>query len=148
LDQWLDDGLKSNGSSTMRLEAEGHPPVVNPSEQEVRAMILSLQRGHTSFASLTDEAGNYIQVAGGRPWCAIERRRLTPPKHERAFQETPKPKYMDGAKLSTGAGEISLRHDEWFLLKDAADIVVAFLQHDAIPARVKWRSMNQTLGLS
>lgn len=126
----------------MRLEAEGQPPVVAPSEEQVRAVILGLQRGRTSFASLTDEAGNYIQVAGSRPWCVIERRQLAPPKHERAFQETPKPKYMDGARLSTGTGDIALRHDEWFLLKDAADIVVAFLRHDAIPERVKWRSTD------
>lgn len=70
-----------------------------------------------------------------------------PLSHERAFQETLKPKYKDGAKLQTGAGEISLKHDEWFLLKDAAEMVVAFFRRDDFPARVQWRSMNELLGL-
>jgi hypothetical protein len=133
--------------STMRLETEGQVVIENPSEELVRAIILGLQQGGSTFASLTDEAGNYIQVAGSRPWCVIERRHLKPLKHERAFQETPKPKYKDGAKLSTGAGELSLKHDEWFLLKDAAELAVSFLRQEEVPARVQWRSMNEMLGL-
>ncbi|WP_454796739.1 hypothetical protein [Novosphingobium lindaniclasticum] len=135
-------------SSTMLLEAEGQPLVQNPSEEQVRTVVLKLQRGGTSFASLTDEAGDYIQVAGSRPWCVLERRRFKPPQHERAFQETPTPKYKDGAKIMTGAGEIVLKHDEWFLLKDAAEVFVAFLHKNPTPARVKWRSMNEMLGLT
>lgn len=134
--------------SAMLLEAEGQPPIQNPSEEQVRALVLSLRVGETSFASLTDELGDYVQIAGSRPWCVIERRRPKLLQHERAFQETPTPKYKDGAKLRTGAGDISLNHDEWFLLKDAAEVFVAFLRKDAFPAHVKWRSMNETLGLS
>ncbi len=134
--------------SAVLLEAEGLSPIQNPSEEQVRDLILSLKVGRTSFASLTDGAGNYVQVAGNLPWCLIEHRRLSPLRHERAFQETPKPKYLDGAKLRTGAGDISLQHDEWFLLKDAAEICVAFLRKDPFPPHVNWRSMNETLGLS
>lgn len=133
--------------SAMKLEAEGQLAIENPSEELVRAMFLGLQQGGPTFASLTDEAGNYIQVAGSRPWCLIERRQLKPLKHERAFQETPRPQYKDGAKLSTGAGEISLKHDEWFLLEDAAEVAVSFLRHEEVPAHVKWRSMNEMFGL-
>jgi len=134
-------------SAPKLLEAEGQFAVENPSEEQVRAVVLGLQRGNTTFASLTDGAGNYMQVAGSRPWCVIERRRLQPLKHERAFQDTPNPKYMDGAKLLTGAGGIALKQDEWFLLKDAAELFVAFLHNDALPTRVRWRSMNETMGL-
>ncbi|MFC3444098.1 hypothetical protein ACFOKF_23420 [Sphingobium rhizovicinum] len=48
----------------------------------------------------------------------------------------------------TGAGEIVLKHDEWFLLKDAAEVFAAFLHKDLMPARVKWRSMNEMFGLT
>ena len=132
----------------MLLEAKGQPPVQNPTEEQIRALVLNLRVGGAFFASLTDEVGDYIQIAGSRPWCVIERRRLKPLQHERAFQATPTPKYNDGAKLQTGAGSITLRHDEWFLLKDAADVFAAFLRKDAFPAHVQWRSMNKTLGLS
>ena len=43
--------------STMKLEAEGQLTIENPSEALVRAMILGLQQGGSTFASLTDEAG-------------------------------------------------------------------------------------------
>lgn len=133
--------------SYMLLEAEGQPPIRNPSEEQVRALVLSLRIGETSFASLTNGTGDYVQVAGNRPWCVIEHRRVEPLQHDRAFQETPVPKYKDGAKLRTGAGDIALKHDEWFLLKDAAEVLVAFLRKDGFPAYVKWRSMNETLGV-
>lgn len=134
-------------SSAMFLDGEGRTPIRDPSEDQVRELVLGLQIGQTSFASLTDEAGNYVQVAGSRPWCTVERRRASPLSHEKAYQVTPRPKYKDGAKLRTGAGDISLNHDEWFLLKDAAEIFVAFLRRDAFPTQVNWRSMNETLGL-
>ena len=98
--------------SAVLLEAEGLSPIHNPTEEQVRDLILSLKLGKISFATFTDPAGDYVQVAGSRPWCVIERRRLAPLEHERAFQETPKPKYLDGAKLRTGAGDLSLQHDE------------------------------------
>lgn len=132
----------------MLLEAQEQPPVRNPSENEVRTLVLSLRVGAISFASITDETGDYVQVAGSRPWCVIERRSLRPVRHERAFQETPTAKYKDGAKLRTGAGEISLQHDEWFLLKDAAEVFVAFLKRDAFPGHVRWRPMNESFGLN
>ncbi|MES3110434.1 hypothetical protein [Sphingomonas aurantiaca] len=135
-------------ASSMLLEAEGQPPIVDPSEEQVRALVLGLRVGETSFASLTDEAGNYVQLAGSRPWCVIEYRRLKPLQHDRAFQDTPTPKYKDGAKIKTGAGDISLRQDEWFLLKNGAEVLAAFLRKDRFPANVQWRSMTETLGLS
>ena len=136
------------GVSPMIFEAKGQPPVQNATEEQVRALVLDLRVGGAFFASLTDEAGNYIQIAGSRPWCVIECRRLKPLQHVRAFQATPTPKYNDGAKLQSGAGSITLRHDEWFLLKDAADIFAAFLRKDDFPAHVQWRSMNERLGLN
>ena len=132
---------------TIVLEVEGRLAVESPSKEQIRAAVISLERGGSTFACLTDKDGNYIQAAGSRPWCLVERRRLRPLEHQRAFQETPNPKYKDGAKLSTGAGEIVMRHDEWFLLKDAADLFVAFLEEEPLPAHVNWRSMNETLGL-
>ena len=132
----------------MLLEAEAQQPIRDPSEEQIRETVLGLRLGKTSFVSLSDVAGNYVQVAGSRPWCVIEHRQLEPLKHERAFQETPMPKYQDGAKLRTGAGDISMKHDEWFLLKDAAEIFVAFYRGNANPPHVKWRSMGDVLGLS
>lgn len=40
-----------------------------------------------------------------------------------------------------------MAHDEWFLLKDAAEIVSAFYNQDDFPRHVQWRSMNEMLDL-
>jgi hypothetical protein len=127
----------------MTLEGEGLASVVEPTEDQVRAAVLGLNRLGTSFVSITDETGGYVQAAGSRPWCVLERRRIEPFRHDRAFQDTPVPKYNDGAKIRTGAGEITLKSDEWFLLKDAAEVFVAFLHREAGPPEVQWRSLNE-----
>ena len=50
----------------MRFEVENKPPIEGPSARRVRAGILSLRnRGRSSFATLTDERGNYLLAAGG-----------------------------------------------------------------------------------
>ena len=127
----------------MVLESEGLTPISNPSEDQVRQAVRGLSRMKPSFVALTDEVGNYVQAAGDRPWCVLERRRVEPFLHERAFQHTPVPKYNDGAKIRTGAGEITLKSDEWFLLKDAAEVFVAFLHREAESPQVQWRSLNE-----
>ncbi len=40
-----------------------------------------------------------------------------------------------------------MKHDEWFLLKDAADIFAAFLNRQPFPEKVEWRSMNEMFGI-
>jgi hypothetical protein len=127
----------------MILESEGVAPISHPSVDQVRQAVLGLSRMRPSFVALTDEVGNYVQAAGDRPWCVLERRRVEPLLHQRAFQHTPIPKYKDGAKISTGAGEITMKFDEWFLLKDAAEVFVAFLHREAEPPQVQWRSLNE-----
>jgi hypothetical protein len=131
----------------MVLEGEGVAPVYDPQENQVRELVLGLRRAGPSFVSLTDRDGNYVQAAGDRPWCLVERREVGPPNHYRAFQNTPIPKYNDGAKIRTGAGDIEVRSDEWFLLKDAEEILVSFLRGHEYPPQVCWRSMNEVLGI-
>lgn len=131
----------------MILEGEGLAPIAQPSEAQVRDLVTSLASPRSSFASLTDEAGNYLQVAGGRPWCVVERREVSPLRHRRAYTESGRRPYADGAKIRSGAGEILLRADEWLLLKQAAELFAAFLAGRTFPDFVRWRSMNSSLGL-
>jgi hypothetical protein len=129
------------------LEVEHREPKHEPTVDEIKAVVTALGTSGSTFASLTNPEGGYLQVAGRRPWCVIERRVFNPTEHSRAFQDTPNPKYNDGAKLRTGAGDITLKHDEWFLLKDAAEIFEAFRTGAQLPAQVKWRSMNEMFDL-
>jgi len=131
----------------MVLEVEGRNSIVNPTEDQVVSAISELRSHGPSFASLTDERGNYVQVAGGRPWCMVEWRQVKPLVHSRATSEGVRRPYEDGAMLNFSAGPIPLRSDEWLLLKQASEIFVAFLRRETLPASVQWRSINSTLGI-
>jgi len=129
------------------LEAEGMSPVQAPTEEQIRAFVLSLAMPKPTFASLTDNSGNYVQVVGGRPWCMVEWRQVDPLIHRRANSEAVRRPYKDGATIRSGAGEIILRADEWLLLKQAADIFAAFHAGKSFPEFVRWRTINEKLGL-
>ncbi|WP_404338424.1 hypothetical protein AB2M62_05870 [Sphingomonas sp. MMS12-HWE2-04] len=132
----------------MKLEAEGMAPIAEPSEDQVRNLVLSLAMPRPTFASLNDAHGNYIQVAGGRPWCMVEWRQANPLVHYGATAKAVRSPYKDGAKIRSGAGEIALQADEWLLLKQAAELFLAFRAGKQFPDFVRWRTMNSKLGLS
>jgi len=131
----------------MQLDIEGKATIEQPEREVVLAAVLGLNRPSPTYLCLTHRNGDYLQAVGARPWCRVEMRVQTPLQHSCAFQDTPNPKYADGAKLVSGAGEITMAHDEWFLLKDAAEIFSAFYDRSSFPANVQWRSMNEMLDL-
>lgn len=58
----------------MRLECEGKAPIDDVSSEKVCRAVKALKSfGPSSFASLTDERGDYLQVAGGGVTCMLER---------------------------------------------------------------------------
>jgi hypothetical protein len=123
----------------MLLEMENCPPVHYPSKQQVRDAVLSIDRLGPTYGSLSNESGDYVQVAGGRPWCMAEWRRHSPIEHKRATTAINRKPYVDGARIHFTAGPVQLREDEWLLRKQAADIFVAFLNSTPFPAYVEWR---------
>lgn len=126
---------------SMRLEIQNKPAKENPSERQLRKAILSLRSyGPSSFASLTDENGNYLQIGGGGITCLIERRDAVTGTHYRAYQKQKNINYPDGTLLVFGAGSIALLSDEWFSSTVSADIFVAFLLRQALPSDVYWRA--------
>ena len=132
----------------MWLQLEGGGRVDTPSDWFLRDAIMMLRNeGPISFAILTDKQGNYTQVAGGALGCVVERRVLKPLNHDRAHKDAADPAHLDGDRLKSGAGEISLRPDEWFTLEEAADIMLTFFKKKAWPSYVRWRSMNETFGI-
>jgi len=132
----------------MWLEIEGDRVIEGVTEQQLRAAISALRnQGPWSFAILTDEEGNYIQIAGGDAGCTIERRQLKPLYHMRAYREDPGDGHKDGDKLKSGAGDIELKHDEWFTKDEALAVFIAFHERASYPEFVCWRSMNQMFGL-
>jgi hypothetical protein len=127
----------------MRLEVESRPPIDNATEAQVRTAVLGLRSyGPSSFASMTDEAGNYLQVAGGGVTCMLEMRDASTGRHYRAYHDVDRPTHPDGTLLVFGGGEIALRADEWFAAPLVADAFVSFLKGEKLPSSIKWRDVT------
>jgi hypothetical protein len=130
----------------MKLEVEGRPTIENVSLGQLRSAIRALRSyGPTSYASLTDGSGNYLQVAGGGVTCMMEKRDTSIGRHFRAYQDKRNPVFADGTILAFGGGEIKLMSDEWFNSTDVEETFAAFLSVKELPPRVKWRDMTDIL---
>ncbi|MFM0076869.1 hypothetical protein PQQ86_37600 [Paraburkholderia sediminicola] len=124
----------------MKLEVEGKPEVQEPRESQVSKAIKSLKSyGPSSYASLTDARGNYVQVAGGGVTCMVERYDAMSRKRLRAFHDEPSAVRPDGTILSFRAGNIPMRSDEWFMSNQVAEVFAAFLKGETFPGYVRWR---------
>lgn len=124
----------------MRFEVEGKAPVDAPRESAIRRGIKSLRSyGPSSFASLTDIDGNYIQVGGGGVTCLVERYFAASKERLRAFHDRPSPVRPDGTLLVFRGGQIALKSDEWFLAGQVEEIFLTFLSGADFPRYLSWR---------
>ena len=124
----------------MRLEAEKLAPIENVTAKRLRAIILKLRHyGPSSFAALTDDDGNYLQVAGGGVTCMLERREASTGQTWRAFTNARSKAFPDGTILAFGGGELKLLADEWLMAPLVADAFEAFLHGRPLPEAILWR---------
>lgn len=67
----------------MRLDAEGHESLLNPSWDQIEAILTTINPRAHSFFTLSDPGGSYVQAAGARLRLTIEYRdaRSTPFQH-------------------------------------------------------------------
>jgi|ERR1700744_2778510 len=130
----------------MRLEVEKQTPIDKVTEKQLLSAIAGLRSyGPSSFASLTDEHGNYLQVAGGGVTCMLERRDAVSGRHFRGYKDERSKVFPDGTALVFGGGEIHLAADEWFSSKEISEVFTAFLHGANWPSSVNWRDMTALL---
>ncbi|BEU75074.1 hypothetical protein MAFF211271_46290 (plasmid) [Ralstonia syzygii subsp. indonesiensis] len=124
----------------MNFDVEGKATIIDPKVGQIKRAIKALKSyGPSSYASLTDEGGRYVQVAGGGITCMVERFDPQMGERLRAFHDKPNPVYPDGTILSFRAGNIPMKSDEWFKSDQVAEIFVSFLRGSEFPAYVSWR---------
>ncbi|MCO5410797.1 hypothetical protein [Ralstonia mojiangensis] len=124
----------------MKLEVEGKAGISNPTAAQVARAIRSLKSyGRSSYASLTNESGSYVQVAGGGVSCMVELFDTPTAVRSRAFHDKPNAARPDGTILVFGAGNIPLRSDEWFMANQVVEIFLAFHAAARFPSYVSWR---------
>ncbi|QWT22155.1 hypothetical protein KPL74_09120 [Bacillus sp. NP157] len=130
----------------MRLEIEKKPTIDDATAAQLHCAIMALRSyGPSSFASLTDGAGNYVQVAGGGVTCMLERRDAATGRHFRGYKDQKSKVFPDGTVLVFGGGEVRLSADEWFTAQEVEGVFVAFLGSSELPSSVKWRDITAIL---
>lgn len=127
----------------MRFQRENCKPVDAPSE---RKLALELSRTRMSFATLSGEGNQYIQVAGGPGLFLLERHEVDG-THYRAFQKTAVVSHPDGTALMFSGGCVPMAQREWFLLQQVVDAFVAYAVGREFPADIQWNSVDLSAGL-
>jgi hypothetical protein len=124
----------------MLLACEGKPSIQNPKPSQIRKALLALRSyGPSSYASLTNDTGSYIQVAGGGVSCLIELYQADTRKRLRAYGDAQNKACPDGTLLVFRAGEIPMMADEWFMANQVAEAFCCFLEGQDFPAGIHWR---------
>ncbi|WP_244786040.1 hypothetical protein [Cupriavidus pauculus] len=124
----------------MKLEIEGKASISNPTAVLIVRTIRSLKSyGRSSYASLTNESGSYVQVAGGGVSCMVEQFDAPTEVRSRAFHNKPNAARPDGTVLVFGAGNLPMRSDEWFMANQVVEIFFAFHSNAPFPGYVRWR---------
>lgn len=95
--------------------------------------------GPCSFAFLTNANGDYVQVAGGRVTCMVERYIADDKRRFRAYHDKPNPVYPDGTILAFRGGNLTMKPDERFMSSKVIEIFVSFLEGQEFPSFVHWR---------
>jgi hypothetical protein len=130
----------------LRLEVEKRQPIEAVTKAQVRAAITGLRSyGPSSFASISDKLGNYVQVAGGGVTCMLERHESATGKQYRGFKQDRSKVFQDGTILAFGGGEVKLNSDEWFTASEALEVFISFLDGGEFPKYIKWRDITDML---
>lgn len=130
------------GIDFMLLQVENKPARKNPRPVDVqRALSMLRSYGPSSYASLTDMQGSYLQVGGGGLTCVLERRDAVDGRQYRAHVDTPRLVHPDGTMLTFGGGAIPLQADEWIPVSLVTEAFIAFLGHATLPPALRWRTI-------
>jgi hypothetical protein len=125
----------------MKFHGEKFVEIVCPTDKQISKRIMSLRSyGPHSFASLDDDLGNYIQVAGGGVTCMVERYDVETGGRERAFNNIPNPAFPDGTILAFGGGELTLQSDEWISASNVVEVFLAFRHGRPLEKLMSWRA--------
>ncbi|MFV0421718.1 hypothetical protein [Oleidesulfovibrio sp.] len=127
----------------MLLEVEGEKPEQVRCFAKVEAALRKLDAsGPHSFASLTRQDGSYVQVAGGKERCLIEKRDITDNTHWRACSAGA-PSFSEAPQiLEFGGGRITMTADEIFHIDDVVSVWCDFFESRPFPENIMWRNMT------
>lgn len=127
----------------MLLEVEGRRPEQIREFARAEEILRELRdSGPHSFASLTRQDASYVQAAGGRETCLLEKRDASDGTHWRAYMPNSTPYPGAPQVLKFGGGQIELEADEVFSIEQVVSVWRSFFESRPFPAEVHWRDMT------
>jgi len=127
----------------MIFQRENCKPISAPTERQItRELSLTKSFGKSSFASLTDHNGSYVQAAGGPGIFMLEYRNASG-VHHRAAQHVPVVPFQDGTLFSFSGGNIKLARGEWFQLKQVVQVFACYLSSAEFPNWLMWQPLDE-----
>ncbi len=130
----------------MLLEIEKKKPVQVGDFAKVEKALRGLKSyGPHSYAILTAQDGSYLQIAGGRVSCVLEKRHQNDGKHYRAHLGEAKVPFKGTQTLMFGGGHMQMEPDEVLFIDDVICVFKAFFDGEYLPSYIGWRDMTDVL---
>lgn len=127
----------------MKLKIENKEELFVDKFSNVKKELKNLRSyGPNSYAILTDEFGNYIQVGGGLFTCFVEKYDFTEKKIYRAYHEKSSTNFEDGSVLRFGGGDVILNKNNWFNISEVEVLFNKFFIKEDFPSDIYWELMN------
>lgn len=127
----------------MILEVENKKNFINVSFKEIERNLLKLKSyGKNSFAILSDDRGNFIQVAGGGVTCVVERKSFGESTIYRAFLIEPRNKYEGLQEIYFGGGSLKVNPNEILFISDVIDCFKSFYDNISYPKSINWTDVK------
>ena len=92
-----------------------------------------------SFARLSSDVGDYVQVGHGGQLCILEYRDVARGRHFRAHLDEPHHAFPDGITISFAASTMSLAGDEIIGIEKVVTVFLEFLDTCSRPDSIGWR---------
>ncbi|MGR3511233.1 MAG: hypothetical protein ACU0GG_00605 [Paracoccaceae bacterium] len=100
--------------------------------------------GPRSFAILARPDGSYIQVAGGRVTCVVERRDVNSVRNFRARLAEPKVPFKGVTTLVFGSGTVEAHPEEFLFIEDVIPLFKSFFDNKEPDVGVTWQELDES----
>jgi hypothetical protein len=125
------------------LERENHPPVSDPTWEDIKSAVLSINPRRSGFIILAQPDGGYLQTAGARLRMIVEWRRTCDGGAFEHFVVGANRSRTDMTSINTSVGTLSLQRNEIFSAPKAVEIFQAFYSSGSVPSEYVLRDVTQ-----
>ena len=125
----------------MKFQREGKKPIDRVTEAQVRRQLSYKRSGDCTFAILSKDESNFIQMYGGGSGCCLELRDDARQSFLRGYLDPSRMPFSGPTRL----GSMTLRPDEFLHISQVTEAFVAYLNSSEFPPEIKFRDISAEL---